>query len=69
MATVSLQKASEILKLAPGSVERLRRDGVLFAWNGKYDETSVYMYQLTQDYARKNGKEALIDHNKRKRKK
>lgn len=69
MATVSLQRASEILGLAPESVKRLRRDGVLFAWGDKYDETSIYTYQLTQDYSRKNGKEALIDHNKRKRKK
>lgn len=66
MALLTLEKAAEILGLQTESVRRLKRDGALFGWDGKYDESSVYNYKILKEYSDKNGKDALIDRTKKR---
>lgn len=66
MGLVSIEQAKTLLNLEESTLKRLKKEARIFGWNGKYDEQSLYNYQIMQDYAKENGKNSLIDTSKKR---
>lgn len=66
MGLVNTEKAMQILGIEEGTLKQLKRCKQILGYNNQYDEQSLYNYQISQEYVRKNGKNALIDRSKKR---